>query len=132
MQHTLTIAYTGRVDHLFKEKKMKKTLIVLPILVTCIAASGYAAHSVSHHHYHHKTPVVSAHADMLDINQATAEDFAKLKGIGDKKAQAIVDYRETHGPFASVDKLTEVKGIGKAMLERILSQNPDKLTAIMK
>ncbi len=111
---------------------MKKTLVVLPILVSCIAASGFAARSASHHHYHHNTPVVKAHSDMLDINQATALEFAKLKGIGEKKAQAIVEYREAHGPFANVDKLTEVKGIGKAMLERILDQNPDKLTATIK
>ena len=40
-----------------------------------------------------------------------------LNGIGDKKAQAIVDYRETVGAFKAVDELAEVKGIGSTMVE---------------
>jgi competence protein ComEA len=43
--------------------------------------------------------------------------------VGAAKAKAIVAYREENGPFASVDELLEVKGIGRAILER----NLDKL-----
>ncbi|MGL4828915.1 MAG: ComEA family DNA-binding protein [Vibrio sp.] len=51
----------------------------------------------------------------VNINTASAEELATLlKGIGIKKAQAIVDYREANGPFASIDDLTNVKGIGEA------------------
>ncbi|EEW07212.1 conserved hypothetical protein [Vibrio mimicus VM603] len=51
----------------------------------------------------------------VNVNTASAEELATLlKGIGLKKAQAIVDYREANGPFISIDDLTKVKGIGEA------------------
>ncbi|MFJ7796593.1 ComEA family DNA-binding protein [Pseudomonas sp. NPDC096950] len=55
----------------------------------------------------------------VDLNQADAPTLQReLAGIGEAKAKAIVAYRETNGPFASVDELLEVKGIGKAILDR--------------
>ncbi|TBU95411.1 ComEA family DNA-binding protein [Phytopseudomonas dryadis] len=61
----------------------------------------------------------------LDLNTADAETLQReLSGVGAVKAQAIVSYRETHGQFASVDELLEVKGVGEALLER----NRGKLT----
>lgn len=55
----------------------------------------------------------------VDINSATAEELEELMGIGPVLAQAIVDYREANGPFASVDELLEVSGIGEAKLGAI-------------
>jgi competence protein ComEA len=58
-------------------------------------------------------------ATPVNINTADAATIAKaLDGIGLSKATAIVAYREEHGPFKNVDDLTQVKGIGKATLER--------------
>ncbi len=55
----------------------------------------------------------------VNINTATAEDIAQgLDGVGLKKAQAIVEYREQTGTFVSVDDLLNVKGIGEKTLER--------------
>ncbi len=55
----------------------------------------------------------------VNINQADASTIAKsLDGIGQSKADAIVAWRDAHGPFKSADDLTQVKGIGKATLER--------------
>lgn len=55
----------------------------------------------------------------VNLNTADAETLQKeLNGIGAVKAKAIVDYREANGPFASVDELLEVKGIGNATLEK--------------
>ncbi|WP_426203131.1 ComEA family DNA-binding protein [Pseudomonas sp. TWP3-1] len=60
----------------------------------------------------------------VDLNGADAATLQKeLAGVGEAKAQAIVAYRDTNGPFSSVDELLEVKGIGKAILDR----NRDKL-----
>lgn len=53
---------------------------------------------------------------VVDINKADVETLALLKGIGEKKAKAIVDYRELNGEFNSVDDLLNVKGIGEKML----------------
>ncbi|MGO4372693.1 ComEA family DNA-binding protein [Paenibacillus sp. MCAF20] len=52
----------------------------------------------------------------LDINRATAEELDALKGIGPAKAQAIVDDREKNGPFATVNDLLRVRGIGEKLL----------------
>lgn len=41
-----------------------------------------------------------------------------LKGVGIKKAQQIVDFREANGPFKTVDELAQVKGIGKSTIEK--------------
>lgn len=62
----------------------------------------------------------------LDINTATAEQFAKvMTGVGKAKAEAIVKDREAKGKFNSVDDLDRVKGIGKATIDK----NRAKLTA---
>lgn len=56
---------------------------------------------------------------IININTATAAQLKTLTGIGDVKAQAIIDYRELHGDFASIDDLTKVNGIGEKTLEKI-------------
>jgi len=64
-------------------------------------------------------------SDKLNINTATVSEIQKaLTGIGAKKAEAIVQYREKHGNFTSAEQLLEVQGIGKATLER----NRDRIT----
>jgi competence protein ComEA len=58
-------------------------------------------------------------ATPVNINQADAAAIAKsLDGIGQSKAEAIVAWREAHGPFKKADDLNHVKGIGKATIER--------------
>ncbi|MDX1454059.1 MAG: helix-hairpin-helix domain-containing protein [Gammaproteobacteria bacterium] len=60
-----------------------------------------------------------AMAGEVDINTASAAELAEaLVGVGDVKAEAIVAYREAHGPFNSADELTLVKGIGKALVDK--------------
>ncbi|RON36326.1 competence protein ComEA [Pseudomonas frederiksbergensis] len=55
----------------------------------------------------------------VDLNSADAATLQReLAGIGEAKAKAIVAYRESNGPFSSADELLEVKGIGKAILDR--------------
>jgi len=58
-------------------------------------------------------------AASIDINTASAEQISDaLKGVGPAKAKAIVAYRTEHGPFITVDQLTEVKGIGAATVDK--------------
>jgi competence protein ComEA len=58
----------------------------------------------------------------VSINSASAEDLARaMNGVGLKKAQAIVSYREEYGPFKTVDDLKQVPGMGSALVERNLS-----------
>jgi competence protein ComEA len=58
----------------------------------------------------------------VSINSASAEDLARaMNGVGLKKAQAIVSYREEYGPCKTVDDLKQVPGMGSALVERNLS-----------
>lgn len=55
----------------------------------------------------------------LDLNAATVEQLDGLPGVGPATAQAIVAHRDRNGPFASVDALTDVRGIGPAKLDAL-------------
>jgi competence protein ComEA len=55
----------------------------------------------------------------INLNAVDAATLQReLSGIGEAKAKAIVAYRESNGPYTSVDELLEVKGIGKAILDK--------------
>lgn len=55
----------------------------------------------------------------VDVNTAGEAELITLPGVGPATAQAIIDHREANGPFASVDDLLAVKGIGPAKLETL-------------
>lgn len=58
-------------------------------------------------------------AGHVDINKADAEAIAlELKGIGLKKAQAIIAYRDANGAFKAIDDLTNVKGISDKTIDK--------------
>lgn len=62
-------------------------------------------------------PVASAVSGRINVNTANVAALTALKGVGEKKAQAIVAYRREHGPFNSLDQFEEVPGIGPALIE---------------
>jgi competence protein ComEA len=55
----------------------------------------------------------------LDLNEASVGELMALPGIGEKRALAIIAWRDANGPFPCVDDLDEVRGIGPATLERL-------------
>ena len=57
--------------------------------------------------------------EKVSINKASKEDLMTLKGIGETKALAIINYRKEHGNFKSISELQNVKGIGKSIFEKI-------------
>ena len=68
------------------------------------------------------TSVSNSKQGTININTATLEELQTIKGIGKKKAEAILQYRKEHGPFRTKEDLLQVKGIGKKALEAIESQ----------
>ena len=58
----------------------------------------------------------------VNINTATKEELTSLKGIGEKRAQEIIDYRKKNGDFKSVDDLEKVPGVGPGIMKQIRSQ----------
>ena len=68
------------------------------------------------------TSVSNSKQGTININTATLEELQTIKGIGKKKAEAILQYRKEHGAFRTKEDLLQVKGIGKKALEVIESQ----------
>jgi len=93
---------------------MKK--VVVSMLVVFTILMSFSLHAAAG-----KKPGVSNDVleGKLNINTATSIEFQMLPGIGQKKADAIVAYRNAHGPFKAVNDLDKIKGIGKAKLNTI-------------
>jgi len=62
-------------------------------------------------------PASTAVQEVVNINTADAQTLTKLKGIGPRKAEAIVAFRKANGAFKTIDQLADVKGIGAKMVE---------------
>ncbi|MDY6988238.1 MAG: helix-hairpin-helix domain-containing protein [Thermodesulfobacteriota bacterium] len=60
----------------------------------------------------------------ININTASMEELTQLKGVGEKYAAAIVQFRKAHGPFKQVEDMVKVPGIGSKTFEA----NKDKIT----
>lgn len=96
---------------------MKYRFSVIPALIAA-AALSLPLTAVSAPAAAPNAPTVQQQST-VNINQASAEELSeKLQGIGMSKAQAIVEYRKKVGKFVSVDQLAEVKGIGKATVDK--------------
>ena len=99
---------------------MKKSIIISIILGLCLifstvsflflnprAASAAEATTAS------KAGAVK----LININTASAEELTSLKGIGEKTAQAIVEYRQKNGAFKAIEDIKNVKGISDKKFE---------------
>ena len=82
-------------------------------LVANIAASAAATPAAS------GGSAPTAVAATVNINNANLAALQTLSGIGPVKAQAIIDYREQNGPFAKIDDIKKVSGIGPATFDKI-------------
>jgi competence protein ComEA len=99
-----------------KESPMRKLVTTFCLLMTCWLATPALADDVM--------PAASGAEVSVNINTAGPDEIAEvLQGVGQAKAQAIVDYREQNGAFTSVEALTSVKGIGPSTL----ANNSDRI-----
>jgi competence protein ComEA len=58
----------------------------------------------------------------VNINTATQSELEGVKGVGPAKAQAIIQYRQANGQFKHLDELDNVKGFGKASIEKLKTE----------
>ena len=57
-------------------------------------------------------------AETININTADKETLmSAIKGVGEKRAEAIIAYRDDHGPFKSIEELANVSGVGPSIVE---------------
>lgn len=68
------------------------------------------------------TPENGVEGTVVNINTASVHHLQRINGIGETKARAIVEYREAHGGFRSVDELVNVSGIGGQTLDAVRDQ----------
>lgn len=86
---------------------------------------GMAAVGLSVNFAYKKSPAIAKLAtvedfqDKVDINRAHLRDLLRIKGIGPVLAANIISYRNAYGPFSAVERLQDVKGIGKAKYDQI-------------
>lgn len=81
-----------------------KSLCVCLLLMLCVSATAVLA------------------AQQININKATAAELVALKGVGEKTALSIVEYRELHGDFKSTAEIVNVKGIGEKTFAKLADQ----------
>lgn len=74
-----------------------------------------------------KSSASAASTAKVNINTATVEQLKTIKGIGGSKAEAIVEYRTSHGPFKSVDDLASVKGFSSKTVAKLQEKNPGRM-----
>lgn len=66
-----------------------------------------------------KLEIKEENNELININEATKEELQKLNGIGESKAEAIIEYREKVGKFEKIEDIKNVPGIGEAAFEKI-------------
>ncbi|MEB3754943.1 ComEA family DNA-binding protein [Acinetobacter sp. MD2(2019)] len=109
---------------------MKRTIFALLSLTLIHSASASSGESFDQKYQHWRNSQHSVQANssalsnkqpsqQVSLNQASALELQqKLTGIGEKKAQAIIQYRQQHGKFNQIDELKNIKGIGEKLFEK--------------
>lgn len=92
---------------------MKKLISMICMAASLLAAAPFVSLAADE-----PVQVAAAQVATLNVNTASAGELQNLPGIGEVTAERIVAYRTEHGPFATVDDLTKVKGIGAKTLEK--------------
>lgn len=84
--------------------------------------AGMASNAAASSSSSSSSPAASSAAGKVNLNTATAADLQKLNGIGEKKAEQIIAYREQKEGFKSIDELKEVSGIGDKIFDALKDQ----------
>jgi len=90
-------------------------------------AMADAHHEIKKQHASHHAVSKKINTASVDINHATTDELITLKGLGSKKAAAIIAYRKAHGDFQSVNDLAKVHGIGAKAVARLIAKNSGRI-----
>jgi competence protein ComEA len=111
-------AYIGLFIILFLEGNVMKRYLLMMALLVAVSVTGPCPGFV----VAAESPAANTVLEIVNLNQATAEELQVLPGVGPALSERIVLYRAEHGPFKSVTQLTEVKGVGQTKLAKFKDQ----------
>lgn len=101
----------------------RRELITTLILTISLLIGIGVKYTIDYHWWLPETKVVDINPESIklkiDLNRAKWYELIILPGIGEKKAKAIVEYRESIGAFKSIEQLCEIDGIGAKTVEKI-------------
>lgn len=104
--------------------------VVLALLIPLIAYSEeefWQRNLIVHRVTPNNSNVIAAEVVKVNLNTADFKTLQTLYGIGPKKAQAIIDYRKTHGVFKSINDLSYIKGFNKSMLSKLIKNSGEMI-----
>lgn len=93
--------------------------VLYAIVLLCVGIAGATPSFALDKTLEQKIEIAKATPDKININQASLSELQRLPGVGMKKAQAIIDFRNQHGDFTNINDLEKVKGIGKKMVAKL-------------
>lgn len=96
------------------KRRTLSVIVFASLAICCFCTSSFAAAAGTA-----GAATGTAQSSCVNINSATAEQFQALPGIGPAIAAAIVQHRQQNGPFAALDDLKKVKGVGDKKFEKI-------------
>ncbi|BAJ02949.1 ComEA family DNA-binding protein [Shewanella violacea] len=98
---------------------MKITQVSATLMAALFSLSVYAGEVSSQSKAPHKKVNINQVQQLnVNINTSSIEQLVLLKGIGESKAKAIVEYRESNGKFMAIGDLSKVKGIGAKLVDK--------------
>ena len=101
-----------------KFRDLARSSFVFSLCVTLTLIGAIVTTEAAPPHSDRGEPKAVAKAS-VDVNTATETDLTTVPGIGTSLAKRIIEFREQNGPFAKVDDLLKVRGIGEKSIEKL-------------
>ena len=113
--------------------KQKENILITIGIAMCLVIFGYnmidffgkdsnikiSGDIISQENYNNTQKEENINENFVNINSASEEELTSLKHVGHAMALRIIEYRETHGGFLSIDEIKNVRGIGQTVFEDI-------------
>lgn len=112
------IVYTNKEIEKYLKDKKQNNLVYIEV-EKCPDNINEACINKNSSNNTNKTKTNNNNNKLVSINTATVEELQKIQGVGESKAKAIVEYRNTNGNFNSIEDIKNVSGIGDSLFEKI-------------
>ncbi|NRD73502.1 helix-hairpin-helix domain-containing protein [Shewanella sp. VB17] len=97
---------------------MKNRIMFGVMFAAVLSLSANAAQLVEDNSNVNQATLMANQSHSININTAGVEELVQLNGIGEVKAQAIVEFRQQHGQFSAIEELEKVNGISAKLVEK--------------